>query len=172
LTSPQEADWAEIDLSPAEEDALRKYAGVDYHRRINEKLRNGDPLTPEEQKLINTIDRALNKSPSYQGVLWRGVNTRGPLAASTEDILNQFPLGKTVKVPEYMSTTTSKKIMEGHKGNDGVIIGIRAKGRNGRVISREVNSAEHEVLFKRGTRFKAVRNEREGNKGLIVLEEV
>jgi len=97
---------------------------------------------------------------------------------SAEDYLKNYEVGKTITAKTFTSTTTRESVMDRFVGFTGVKIAIKSKGKRGKaVLSKGPHPDEHEVLFKRGTKFKILRKEIGKSKtglpmGLLVLEEV
>ncbi len=131
-------------LSDDEKYALNQYISSKSYI-LNEKLRQGLPLTDEENNLIMNLDSALDKMPKYQGNLNRS------LFFNNEDDLNKFlkkhQVGNTVEYDEYISTTFGNVY-----NPDGQIQIYIANSKNGYDIS-SFNKGEKEVLYKHNNRF-------------------
>ncbi|MDE5671459.1 MAG: minor capsid protein [Eubacterium sp.] len=131
-------------LSDDEKYALHQYISSESYI-LNEKLRQGLPLTDDENNLIMNLDSALDKMPKYQGNLNRS------LFFNNEDDLNKFlkkhQVGNMVEYDEYISTTFGNVY-----NPDGQIQIYIANSKNGYDISL-FNKGEKEVLYKRNNRF-------------------
>ncbi|MEO0760110.1 MAG: minor capsid protein [Cyanobacteria bacterium J06648_16] len=154
---------------------LEFYTG-DRFLEVNQQLRSGNPTDDVKQE-VQRVNRALDKMPAYEGVVYRGI--RPDSIGEIDGILAQFRQGESVVFPGFTSTSASESVgrnYAGLNGIGGVTVAIRSKGVNGRVVAPiSRNPAEQEVLFKSNTRFRVVRVE-EGEKlgirsAIVVIEE-
>lgn len=93
----QRTDWS---FGPEDEKAIQTASMRDPHTgmTLNEKLNQGIPLTPDEQRRADALQQALAKLPSHEGPLVR----HQPL--SPEQLARYEP-GKTVTEPGFTHTT-------------------------------------------------------------------
>lgn len=105
---------------------------------VNDKLRSGMELTPDDISFIINLDTALDKMPKYSGNLQRS------LVFNSEDT---HQAGQIVTYDEYLSTTKGQTY-----NPDGQVQIYIADAENGRDIS-EYNKSEQEVLYKRKSYF-------------------
>lgn len=121
-------------------------------------MREGRPLSDEEKELIEYLDAALKKMPTYEGTVYRSITDFG-----IDDIdafwANYIP-GKTIRFPAYMSSGT--KVYD-----DRFPIQYVIKSKSGRDI-RKFNPEEFEILFPRNSEFRIVKVE----EGTIYMEEL
>lgn len=152
---------SKIELSDDEQYAINQYIGPESYK-INETLRNDLNLTKQQKKLINNLDKALDKMPNYNGVVQRSIML-------DKENLNKFirnhEIGKKIKYNQYISTTT------GSRYNELSNIELHIKSKTGKDI-RRFNEGEQEILFKRNTVFKVIKKEKIGNEYHIYMEEV
>ncbi|MEG2669487.1 MAG: ADP-ribosyltransferase, partial [Oscillospiraceae bacterium] len=60
-------------VADEEKSAIETYAGA-YSYKINDKLRAGAKLSKEDDNFIQSFDSALDKLPTYEGVVYRSVD--------------------------------------------------------------------------------------------------
>lgn len=147
----------------AEEEAFDTYGGVD-HYDINAKLRSGAPLTVHEAQVVRDLDSALARAPRVEGeqTLYRafGLATSRGDAPVDQWVEENFPEGETATLGAYTSTSPDYSVAEyfSEAGSEhtegGVLMEIRTRqgGYTG-------DSAESEVLLRRGSRFEVVSND-------------
>lgn len=145
-----------IPLTDSEEWALKSYISSESYK-VNDKLRRGAALTAEDHRLIERLDRALDKMPVYTGMVYRSVSDFG-IDDIQAFVAGHIP-GEKLSFPAYTSSGT--KIYD-----EGFPIQYMIQSRTGRDI-RGFNPEEYEILFPRNTTFQVLR--REGN--TIFLEE-
>lgn len=142
--------------------ALNRYISSDSYK-INEKLRTGMPLDEEDTKFIENLDRALEKSPRYEGDLIRDLFFR--YDDDKEDFISQHIVDDFVKYKEYISTTKASSYHDMPQVRITII-----KSSKGRDISG-INQMEQEILYERGFRFKVVGISKENGIVYIQLKE-
>ena len=132
-------------LSKGEERAIKQYVSSESYK-VNYALRNNEPLTKEQQTMVNNLDKALKKMPRY--------TDKAPLQRdyffSDLEIQNEFVhemYEESFEDPAYISTS---KIHYG-EGTEQVHVIIK-NSKSGRDIT-QFNEEEQEVLFPRNTRF-------------------
>lgn len=150
-------DWRK-GLTAGEEAAVLYYTGSG-HADTNAALTLG--VEHNHIPYIATLDAAIAKAPYrwdaqtyYRGVAVPddALATVGPgrWAART------YPVGSTVDIPGYMSTSTNRAIASAFSGNSGVIFEVRS--REGAHLGElsAVGGGESEVLLPRGIRWRVV----------------
>lgn len=147
----------EASITSADFKAINDYKSAKSYI-INEKLRNGSPISIAEAKFINSLEKALNKLFIYEGVVYRSLS---------EDHIKNIALfewqHRENALISYKSfTSTSAEVYDESMKYQLVIT-----SKTGRDM-RAYNELEQEILFKREARF--VVTKREG--GTIFLEEV
>ena len=136
----------EVKLTDNEQYALNKYMGFESYI-YNEKLRNDIPLDENETKILNNLDKALDKMPKYENTVTRSVSI------SSDDInhfLKDYKEGCVIQYKAYMSTT------KGDIYNPDARVQMAIKSKNGRDISK-YNKEEQEILFKRNSKFNVIK---------------
>ena len=131
-----------IKLSDDEQWALNKYLSSSSYK-INDKLRRGVPLSKEEQNFIRNLDIALNKMPEYQGTVYRSVSDFG-----IEDVgvfIKSHVIGEPYVFDSYLSASETVY-------DESFPIQYVIQSKHGKDI-RIYNQQEHEILFKRSSRF-------------------
>lgn len=137
----------DIKLDYDEEYAVNSYISSESYK-INEKLRSGASLTPEDYSLTVNLDSALSKMPRHEGTLTRSLEF-----ISNEDMvsfLKEHSKGSIIEYTQYISTT--KGSIYNPEAPVQIIILYTTAGRD---ISG-YNSAEKEVLYERGSRFTVI----------------
>ena len=122
--------------------ALNTYIGADSYR-INEALRGDLTLDDRLTKVVNDLEKALNKMPNYEGIVTRSV------WINNEDIdhfLKDYPIGKKIRHKSFLSTTA------GDIYNPEARVQMIIKSKTGKDI-RKYNKEEQEILFNRNVDF-------------------
>ena len=146
-----------------EEDAFDTYGGIE-HYDINAKLRSGAPLTIREAQVVRDLDSALERAPrtTEEQTLYRAFGlapNRGD-APVDEWVDEHFPQGEVTSFDAYTSATPDNSVAEyfseanSEYTEGGVLMEI--KTRQGGYTG---DSAESEVLLRRGSRFEVVSND-------------
>ena len=146
-----------------EEDAFDTYGGIE-HYDINAKLRSGAPLTVREAQVVRDLDSALERAPrtTEEQTLYRAFGlapNRGD-APVDEWVDEHFPQGEVTSFDAYTSATPDNSVAEyfseanSEYTEGGVLMEI--KTRQGGYTG---DSAESEVLLRRGSRFEVVSND-------------
>jgi len=120
-------------------------AGIVYYissdgYKINDKLRNNLPLDADETAMVKNLDSALEKLPSYEGVVYRSL-----CIEDADDFMRWYAVGDAHRFMEYLSSGT--KIYDERFRIQYII-----NSKNGKDI-RQFNEAESEILFRRNTWF-------------------
>lgn len=153
-----------IKLTDTDQYVLNQYVSFDFYP-INEKLRNGTPLTERERNMAEQLDSALQKMPLYKGNLSRSLYFGGDRDAIKE-CLNKFPVGEEICFKEFLSTTCGAELYN----PDGEIQIFIENSRKGRDITN-INSMEMEVLYERKSKFKVINVTEKAEKHWILLRE-
>ncbi len=151
-------------LSYDESKALVEYISSTSYT-VNDKLRKGINLTPEEMALCRDLDSALRKMPKYKGNLSRSLFFYSD--SDVEEFAKGFRINHTVTFDEYISTTRGEKIYN-PEGQVQIFISNTTKGHD---ISM-INGAEQEVLYDRNSCFQVVNKMYNEGKWYILLEEL
>lgn len=131
-----------IKLSDDEQYAINNYISSGAYT-LNDKLRRGLKLTREEEKQIKSLDSALQKMPTYQGVLYRSVSDFG--IPDVQEFIALHKPGMEHIFPEFFSSSTEVY-------DDSFPIQYVITSKTGRDI-RQFNSQEKEILFERNSMF-------------------
>lgn len=143
-------------LTGAEKEAINRYISSDSYK-INEKLRNGIKLTPDENNFVNHLDSALDKLPKYKGIVYRSVTA--DVMPDEKAFLSEH---KVKDLHQYRSfTSTGLSVYDESFKYQFVIL-----SKNGRDLT-QFNESEKEILFKRDSWF--IIKKREGN--IFYMEE-
>lgn len=146
-----------IKLSENEQHAINSYISSEAYT-WNDKLRRGLKFTKEEKKQIQSLDSALQKMPTYQGILYRSVSDFG--ITDVQEFIAEYKPGMEISFPEFLSSSTEVY-------DDSFPIQYVITSKTGRDI-RKFNSQEREILFERDSIFyisKVVNN-------VIYMEEI
>jgi SPP1 gp7 family putative phage head morphogenesis protein len=140
--------------------AIADYTGSGY-RRINGFLRGEVEGTPDLQRRVAALDRALAKSRLAEDVLVE----RGVIGAYARKLAeSNLRPGSIIKEPGYLSTSKEGAVARNFgEGSDGVLMVVYArKGQRGLDVSTVSSvKSESEILFGRGSRLKVVEWNRE-----------
>lgn len=147
-------------LTDDEEYAINKYIGS-YSYIINEKLRNGELLNANDLEFVEHYDKALDKMPVYEGVVYRSIVKD---ESRMDDFLKNYAQGNEVTFPAYTSASVDEVY------DSGMEVQYIIKSKFARDI-RKYNEDENEVVFKRGAKFMVASVKLNGNKAKIELEE-
>ena len=138
--------WKGEELNDTETRSIRRYTSGMNAALLNESLRNGTELTAEQESLMEGLDSALDKAPTYSGTLKRSLQFMSD--EGREKFLEAHKTGNTVEYSEFISTT---KGSEDYNPDGEVQITI-IDSTAGRDISF-FNRDENEVLYKRNSKF-------------------
>lgn len=131
-----------IKLSEDEQRAINSYISSGAYT-WNDKLRRGAKLAKEEKKQISSLDSALQKMPTYQGVLYRSVSDFG--IPDMQEFIARHKPGMEISFPEFLSSSIEVY-------DDSFPIQYVITSKTGRDI-RKFNSQEKEILFERDSLF-------------------
>lgn len=135
-------DDGEVNLDFEEEAALIRYISPDAYL-LNDKLRRGIDLTESEKEWIMNLDKALDKMPEYEGIVYRSVADYG--IEDVEEFIKSHVVGREKSFPSYISSSLSVY-------DESFPIQYVIKSKNGRNIS-QYNTKEKEILFKHDSVF-------------------
>ncbi|WP_181718986.1 hypothetical protein [Nocardia gipuzkoensis] len=132
-------------LSRAEVDAIADYSGSG-HQYANLPLRAGRPLTPEQQRYVDTLNSALDKLPNHQGPVTRVTDLE-------PSELNKYYAAwrRNEGVTEDAFTSTSP-LRNGGNVRDGNVE-FQYFSQTGKDVTQYSAPGNPEVLFKTGTTF-------------------
>ncbi len=153
-----------IKLKDEEQYALNKYLSFEAYN-INEKLRSGIQLNNTEKTMVRNLDSALKKMPYYKGNLSRSLYFGEPERAKV--FISKFHIDDGITFSEYISTTNASELYN-PEGEVQIFIRNAKKGRN----ITAYNSAEAEVLYERGSKFKVKTIIKTDERYNIFLEEL
>lgn len=152
----KKAASSEYELTYAEVGAILRYISPSSIT-LNDKLRRNEELTEDEKEWIIDLDNALDKMQDYEGIVYRSVSDFG--IGDVDEFINSYVPGCTKEFPSYISS--SENVYD-----ESFSIQYAIWSKHGKDI-REYNQKEKEVLFKRNSKFKVIRVE----KNIIYLEE-
>ena len=112
---------------------------------LNEKLRKGLEMSSDELKLVEDINNALEKFPSYKGNLQRSLYFK--YEEDKQEFLKDYVIRKDIEYKEFLSTTKG----ETYNPEGQVQIFIQ-NASNGKDISI-INGGEQEVMYKTNSVF-------------------
>lgn len=129
-------------LTECEEAALTAYISSESYK-VNEKLRVGQELTADEQKLVDNLDSALEKMPKFEGTVYRSMSS--DMIDDEKQFWNIHSPDAVVTYPAFTSASTSIY-------DETMDIQMEINSKTARDI-RKYNSNENEVLFQRNPLF-------------------
>lgn len=137
-------------LADDEQAAILAYkSGGSY--LLNAKLREEMALSEQEQKIVDGLDKALEKLPTYKGKVYRNIQFDG---VGDGEARKAFVAGHiiddVVRYPAYTSTSTE---IDGYPLDGKFVVHFEIESTNGRNMEGYGNNSESEVLFPRNTRF-------------------
>ena len=147
-------------MTDTDKGAINRYISSDAYT-LNDALRRGTPLSPQQQLLETQLDAALKKVPYYQGNIQRTLSTQ-MLPTSVTEFLNNYSANKAITFKAYSSFATNT-----YDPNADNIMKIR-NSRLGKDI-RSFNPKEKEILYPRNSKFIVV-NKSLTNDGKTVIE--
>lgn len=149
------------ELTEAENAAIVKYVSPDAYV-LNDKLRNGYDLNDDDKKWINNLDKAIDKLPTYKGVVTRSVEFYNN--KDIRSFISSHKVGKSKCYDQYISTTC------GEVYNDNAQVQLIIYSHTGK-DNRRYNPTESEILFKRNSSFKVLNIVDRNGCTYIMLEE-
>lgn len=148
-------------LNKEEQYAINKYISSDFYP-INEKLRNNQELTSTEMELMVNLDNALEKLPTYKGMVTRSLQFD---ENQLKEFLKEHAPNNIVPYEAYTSTTI------GERYNKDSQVELYIYSQHG-VNMLKYNASEQEILYKRNSKFKVKEIEVLNNVYHILLEEI
>lgn len=138
-------EGSKIELSDDEQYAINRYISSESYK-INEILRDELKLTKQQEKVVESLDKALEKMPNFEGNVNRSLIVN-------KDELNKFlqihKIGNKVLYKAYISTTAKNRY------NDLSNVELHIKSKKGKDL-RNYNKEEQEILFERNSEFKII----------------
>lgn len=125
---------------------------------IAQKLRQDKPLTPEEQAMVDRLNKALDKHPSYKGDSWRGIQYKN--ATDMMQAAYTMTPGAEITFKHHTSTSRSEKVVTRgeYAGKLGQSIVFKISGKKGGTVLSKVTGkdyeGEQEVLYRPKTKFR------------------
>lgn len=151
----QDFGTGDCGMTDEEKAAIHFYAASGF-RCLNEYLRSGYK-NPIMDKFVKTLDSALAKLPSYQGIVVRGTSL-------PSHIMDLHQPGQKVLYDSFTSTSTDS----GFSGADTFLI-LSKTGKPIMGLSNYDNEAE--ILFKSRTTFKILaRHDEDGDRRYFMRE--
>lgn len=132
---------------------------------LNDALRSGQTLTPNQQKLFSQLNRALQQMPKYSGKepLFRSFTNSGYTAQLDR-------LFRSILETGIYQDTAFASSSKGVYDPDDVFRIVIVSSTSGADIS-SINCNEQEVLFPPNTRFDLVRYYKEKGKWILIMRE-
>ncbi|QIS08827.1 hypothetical protein F5544_04565 [Nocardia arthritidis] len=148
-------------LTKSESDAIIDYTGSG-HQFSNIPLRNGS-VTPQQQEYINTLNRALDKLPNYEGPVTRITNLTPEQIAAYRRIQET----NGTRIEEAFTSTSPFKDAGGVRDGN---VEFRIFSRTGKDISSY--GPNPEILFKTDTPFKVTKVGTDWSTGRTIIQMV
>ena len=151
-------------LTGNEKEAIVRYLGGESYT-LNDSLRREAKLSKDQRQWIDTLNSALSKTPSYEGLVCRSISI---LSSGIKGFLNQYKVGGSIS---YKAFSSAEKFSEHSMYyNPDANVQIFIKSKTGKDIS-SFNPGENEVLYPTGSEFIVKEVEQHGDKYFILLEE-
>ena len=148
-------------------DVLREYMGYGSGQ-INGPLLGTRMNSPDHKAVVQVMDAALKKLPSYKGSATRVMQLSEREMAA---FVAQMKPGATVASPAFVSAAAGDKPAKGFKGNVTMTMQSNGAARNFSMMSA-FGGAEREVIFPRDTKFKVQSvNKTKSGVHLVVVEQ-
>ena len=141
-----------------------RYIGSDSYK-INEPLRKGIELTPDQKEWVKILDEALKKTPIYEGQVTRSLSFQLQGKEALEEFLKLYNIGNEIEYPAYTSATI------GETYNPSGEVQLTIISKTARNITT-LNKGEQEVLFERNKKFKVVDRYDTSTIHYILMEEL
>ena len=129
--------------------ALLQYKSSDSYK-VNAKLRDGQLLTEAEQKMVDDLDRALEKLPVHEGTVYRRLSFDMEGQEALDAFLAEHAEGDIVPYEAYTSGSTTQ---DGYPVQGELTVTQIISGQTGRDMAGIGNNFESEVVFPRGCDF-------------------
>ena len=121
--------------------------------RINEKLYTGAELSDSDLQMVRALDRALERFPRYEGVVYRNLIFDGRGDDASDSMMQYVSTHLTDGPIVYKSYTSSSKAEDGYLLNGEYVIRLKINSFSGRDVSDLGIAEEQEILFPRGAVF-------------------
>lgn len=154
----------ELGLTSNQKSAIMRYIGSDSYK-INEPLRKGIELTPDQKEWVKILDEALKKTPIYEGQVTRSLSFQLQGKEALEEFLKLYNIGNEIEYPAYTSATI------GETYNPSGEVQLTIISKTARNITT-LNKGEQEVLFERNKKFKVVDRYDTSTIHYILMEEL
>ena len=157
---------AEYNLTFDEISAVHKYVNSfndGWYKKINQQLRDKQPLSKEDEIICKNLDSALDKITKYKGRLLRVISLDDE---QLKTFFNVHKVGENVVYYAYTSTTSSDT--EQMKGNVCILFSNTKKGAD----LRKFNPKQSEILYKRGETFVVTKIEIINNRYFVYVKEI
>ena len=156
----------ELGLTYEEKRAILEYKSSGSYT-LNEVLRSGENLNAEQKTLKNNINAALDKFPSYKGIVHReiGFNTQSEFEAF-------ISAHKGKNIITYSAFTSASKYKGGYSVDKPYKVYYEIVSRSGKDVSSIGLTEESEILFKTETEIQIKSFNLEDNKIEILCEEL
>ena len=151
-------------LSWDEESAISRYVGGEAYS-LNDTIRRGIELTPEQEAWASNLDAGLEKMPYYEGRIQRSLQFQDD--EDVEAFLREHEVGRIKRYPAYVSMSAGDEV---HNPNGQVQI-IVLHSKHGRDI-RRYNEVEQEILYPRGSLFnvRSIEQKEDGTYEILLTE--
>lgn len=137
-------------LTYDEKGALFAYkSGGSYY--LNAKLRENIALDENKQSIVDSLDRALEKLPTYKGKVYRNIQFDG---FGDEKARDAFVAKHVVdEVVLYDAYTSSSTAIDGYVLDGDFVVHLEIESVNGKNVKGYGNNFESEVLFVRESQY-------------------
>ena len=153
---------SKINLSDDEQYAINQYISAESYK-INEVLRNNLKLDDIQRKIIEHLDKALDKCNNYNGNITRVLEIKD--SKKLKEFINANKINETVMFNEYLSFSSKPDYNE----NANVIIyTVSSKAKD----LRKFNPNESEILYPRKSKFIVENIKRVDNKYYLLWREI
>ena len=136
-------------LPEEEQDAVLAYKSSDSYK-LNAAIRDGRPLTEQQQTMMEHLDRALEKLPVYEGTVYRRLSFDFQGQEALDAFLAEHAAGGIVSYEAFTSSSTQ---LDGYPLEGELTVLLVMESESGRDMAGFGNNFESEVLFQRGRDF-------------------
>ena len=137
------------DLTQEEKGALLEYKSSGSYK-INAALRDGAVLSEEQKRMVEALDRALEKLPRHEGTVYRRLSFDLEGQEALDAFMAEHETGGVVRYSQFTSTSTDP---EGYPVEGELTVTAIIEGQNGRDIDGFGSNFESEIVFPRNSRF-------------------
>ncbi len=153
--SAEESDKIEVrktvgldHLTGTDKAALNQYKSFESYL-LNEALREGYDLSEAQKIMMNNIDKALEKLPTFEGVTYRSLDSER--IRDLDAFWEKYQVGSVVSEKAYTSTSISVY-------DESFDIQMIVKGRSGRDL-RAYTDFENKIVYPRKVKFMVTKRE-------------